>query len=449
MFESTNIRGDHNVVIQDVTDSHITVKIDGQSKQILKQLGELKKLLESLKRSSFFTGEGEFNVNHLDHSNFDYVLSQSVVGNNLPSSLKENLVPSGDLWVNNLKRELVRKHKVAVGNHPAEIFQHYGFLIEKFVQKVRYGLKQEPSLYQLSLLAQAWQNSLRYLSFIQLAQILQSGDPCHHPLIRDFLLEDRSGTVAPDLLELLLACTDALKGKSPFVPELMEFVNHLRNPGNELYVTTLFLKRIRNRLLQNSILEDEHLRVLIKEYLTAFVFWLRKISFLAGYRMVSIKDISLSYRLGTSKDFIHIYGELHGIFERDMGPKGANYITKALEDTFTYNKSILLLKGKNSDTGLEQIYDPNSYLSLSPLLIDESVLCGRFTQTPEVFYFSGRHSGEIQYEKIKNDMVFGGKTRIETNDILSFRSHNHGLDWMDDFYDHLETVLEEFKMRNP
>ncbi len=55
---------------------------------------------------------------------------------------------------------------------------------------------------------------------------------------------------------------------------------------------------------QTVIAEDDKvkLRSLLDEYLTALVYWLRKISFLAKYRLVSVKEINLNYRLGTVKE---------------------------------------------------------------------------------------------------------------------------------------------------
>ncbi len=82
--------------------------------------------------------------------------------------------------------------------------------------------------------------------------------------------------------------------------------------------------------MANTIAEDEKLPGLLDEYLTALVYWLRNISFLANYRLVSIKEINLNYRLGTAKNFVHLYGELHSMYN-EAGSSDGDYKSKSIE----------------------------------------------------------------------------------------------------------------------
>ncbi|MBK6390295.1 MAG: hypothetical protein IPF70_06895, partial [Saprospiraceae bacterium] len=94
-----------------------------------------------------------------------------------------------------------------------------------------------------------------------------------------------------------------------FMAEINDFVADLNNKESDLFGTAIYLEDQRRKLISNGIPEDDKLPGLLDEYLTALVFWLRSISFIANYSLVSIKDISLDYRLGTSKNFVHLFGE--------------------------------------------------------------------------------------------------------------------------------------------
>jgi hypothetical protein len=64
--------------------------------------------------------------------------------------------------VQSLRQELL-KQGVPVGAKPWAIFQHYGWLIEAFLQKMGTQAGQERSLRRLAFMAEAYQSTLRYL----------------------------------------------------------------------------------------------------------------------------------------------------------------------------------------------------------------------------------------------------------------------------------------------
>ena len=80
----------------------------------------------------------------------------------LPLELAENLITDKNQWVKSLSQELVSQG-VSVGNRPMDVFQHFGWMIEVFLQKMGTSAGQERSLRGLSFMAEAFQNSLRYL----------------------------------------------------------------------------------------------------------------------------------------------------------------------------------------------------------------------------------------------------------------------------------------------
>jgi hypothetical protein len=198
--------------------------------------------------------------------------------------------------------------------------------------------------------------------------------------------------------------------------------------------------------MSNSIPEDDKLPGLLDEYLTALVYWLRNISFLANYRLVSIKEINLNYRLGTAKNFVHLYGELHSLYNED-GSEDGDYKSKSIKDSFTFSKSILLLRGNVVSTSMNSIQDPKAFVSLSPLVIDQSVYAEKPTQTPEVFYYAGfdKVKRQYRYAQYKNELAFGGKEEIVSNKLLKVAAQNNNQPKLDELFEQLDEVFAPLK----
>jgi hypothetical protein len=178
------------------------------------------------------------------------------------------------------------------------------------------------------------------------------------------------------------------------------FVKAVNNPDEDIFATAIYLENYRNSLLKNTI-DESHLDEILDEYLTTLVYWLRGIAFIAKYRLVSIKDIQFKYRLGSQKEFIHYYSELHGVYNSMDSSSEEDYKDYAIGDEFTYNQSVLLFSEKNVETALDNIANLNTFLSLSPLIIDQSVFSEKDSQTPEIYYFTGKTNRQYHFDDIK------------------------------------------------
>lgn len=373
----------------------------------------------------------------------------------LPRELADNLITDRNRWVDSLKQEFLRRG-IAVSNRPDQIIQYFGWLIEENLRKMQTTEGQQHTLRAFSYMAEAWQSSLRFICYIQLAQLLKSGEKLQNIILSEFIaMQDTSSSADGateigyeaqfDYLSLLLVGADLLQGADRFVPEIATFVQELTNVESELFDTTRFLQNHRRHLLSDKIKEGEHLPQLIDEYRTALVYWLRKISFLAKYRLVSIKEISLDYRLGTTQRFVHLYGELHGVYNQAFSD-GEDYNFMSIEGVFTYSHSVLLFKGNEIQTCLQNIGDPGAYLSLSPLVIDQSVFSAKNTDTPEIYYFAGCTSDGRQYKyaQYKNELPLNGRA-LPSNKVLRVRAENIQQPKLNELYEQLETVFGPFK----
>ena len=438
--------GSNNIIIQGVNDSTITVNVNGQSQQIEKKLDALQTLMEQMAVKSLQSANNVYPISSITNANFGFLMGQAGRDKSLPSELAQNLVGDGNAWTQSLRQELV-KQGISVGNQPMSIFQNYGWLVQIFLQKMGTAIGQEKTLRRLSFMAEAYQSSLRYLCYIQLAQAIQLENKPKLGIISDFIQMEGTRYLDFDYTSLLLITTDAI-GQNGFMKEINKFVGELTDTESSLYGTGIYLQNQRQNLMKGTIAEDDKLPEMLDEYLTALAYWLRKLSFLAKYRLVSIKDINLNYRLGTAKNFVHKYGELHGIYT-EGDSTGEDYNSKSIEGLFTYNKSILLFKGTDIATCMDKIQDQSSYLCLSPLVIDQSVYTDKSTQTPEIYYYAGYEKAKRRYNymQYKNELAFGGKGDIVSNKSVGVLEQNNNQSLLDELFVQLEDVFKPLKIK--
>jgi hypothetical protein len=349
-------------------------------------------------------------------------------------------------WVRNLRRDL-EKQEVVVGDDPRQLFQHFGWLVQHFLYYLVTPPGSKPNVVRLSYMTEAWHSSLRYLCYIQLSQVLQLPGGRQYPTISEFLTLREGEHLTFDYLSLLSVTTALLDKNTAFMPDIHDFVAKISDTQSQLYRTVLVLHDRRRQLLAGEITDEIELAPLLDEYLTALVFWLRNTAFLAKYRLVSIKDINLNYRMGaTESHFRHLFGELHGYFS----PGEAAYKASLVKGAFTYNQSVLLFRGSDVGASMRQLNTPGAYLSLSPLLVDQSVLVEIPKNTPELYYFTGqnRDSGTYHFAHNQNELHLPKHPRAAQS-ALHVAYQNDALPKMDDLYEHLELLFEPFKTAAP
>jgi hypothetical protein len=446
MENQTHIQGNQNIVIQGVTGSTITVSVDGHLQEVERKLDAVLALLKSKQVCSIQAADKIYNIGSITQANFEMIVGQSAPKPALPADLAQNLIAEDNLWVQSLRQELLKQPGVSVSNNNSEVFQHYGWLIEAFLYKIGTAAGRERTQRRLAFMVEAYQGALRYLCYIQVSQIFHRDQEVPSSAISEFINLKADEHLRFDYLNLLLLSTDMTPRDQAFMPEIHDFVKELTDPRTDLYGAALFLEKHRRELLDGKAPQGADLEILLDEYLTALVFWLRKLAFLAQYRLVSIKDINLHYRLGTAKNFVHLYGELHGMYGEAIS-EGEDYSAQSsLQDVFTYNQSVLLFRGANMADCFEHIHQLGNHISLSPLVIDQSVFSEKATQTPEIYYFSGLNNGGRHYyfAQYKNELEYEGQP-IPSNKHLAIRVQNNQQPRLDELYAQLEELFKPFK----
>jgi hypothetical protein len=441
---AAEVTGSNNIIIQGVSDSSITVNVNGQSLEIEKKLDVLKALMEEMSAKSFQTAGNIYNIGNITNATFGLAMGRAGKDKSLPAELRQDLIGEGDKWIKSLEKALI-KEQISVSDDPLEIIQKYDWLIQVFLQKMCSPVGQEKTLRRLSFMAEAYQASLRYLCYIQMVQVLQMENAPKPGIISDFIQLEGNKYLDFDYAGLLLTTTDLL-GQNGFMKEINVFVEKLNNNESDLFGSVLYLEDQRRKLIANQIAEDEKLPDLLDEYLTALVCWLKEISFLANYRMVSIKEINLNYHLGTSENYLHRYGELNSMYNDGRVTGKSKSIQ--IKGSFAYSKSILLFKGSALDASLKNIKDKTTYLSLSPLLIDKSVYADENTkQTPEIFYYTGYEKAGRQYiyTQLNKELTFTGEEDNSKYPPLNVKETNTNQSGLDDLFAQLNEVFKPFK----
>jgi hypothetical protein len=90
MSSETNVQGNQNVVIQQVTGSTITVNVNGDQKEIGRGIGELRELMSSMNRTMLSYAEKSYHIEDIDDENFSTVTSKRVFNGTLVKKLVES-----------------------------------------------------------------------------------------------------------------------------------------------------------------------------------------------------------------------------------------------------------------------------------------------------------------------------------------------------------------------
>lgn len=353
-----------------------------------------------------------------------------------PSLYIEN---SKSLWVRNLREDILQQG-VKIGKRPIDVFQQYGWLIQTFFTKLCSDPGKQLNSRRLSFLAEAFQSSIRYLCYIQTSQLLISGRKYEDmTTLCQFLSMRGDEYLTFDYLKLLRETTDALPEDMSFMPEIARIVDMLSDPEDDISGAVGFMNIYRQKLIKGDIPEDTDIAGLLDQYLTALICWMREISFLAKYRLISVKDISLLYKAGVhlgGMKYRHTFGELYGVYDSSSDTWQNQY----LEGKHTFNQSVILVTGENIQDG--------KFISLSPLLVDKSVVDNIDKDTPELYYYTGTEnasSTNYRFANYRNELKIKGYNSEKSDDFLLVKKINEKSSLLDELYKYVGHIFKPFK----
>jgi len=254
------------------------------------------------------------------------------------------------------------------------------------------------------------ERSMQFLSFVMLSQLVKSAEEGKIVIPESFSREFKNRILLLSLGNfswMIRAIGNLFREQKAewFMPEMSDCFD------NKFYGALDFWVPERNEIGHYQInLHQEEIEKRCVEYEEKLTFILGRISFLAKYKLVSVKEIKVIKSKMNEAAFNHVFDLLNS---SDSDFKANEF----QEPTFTESNSVLLMKNIKS---LE------AYLNLSPLIIDTNT---EILDSKEKFEIK---KDIFMYSKFQNDhLMYLGTEVTEKIDLRSLKNYN--------------TLLEEFR----
>ncbi|MDX2246980.1 MAG: CHAT domain-containing protein [Bacteroidia bacterium] len=241
-----------------------------------------------------------------------------------------------------------------------------------------------PGLSRLRQLIYSYIVSSKFLCYLLLAQLWEVKNKGSQNLDSDILNSFLSITPEKadgyDFFSLTNEAREFFREQkiAPYVKELEEVFKSLETQ-DEMYQAYQFLENVRGQLAAQNISEGE-LAQLCNESEFCLSVILKKIAFLAIYRLLTIKDISIFKPRHREPLFRVQMGVLNAFDNEFLREKSRD------QDIFTDSHSILLVK---------DLRDIDHFLNLSPFIVDKNAFSGK--PIPNVYMFNSRSGNFYEY----------------------------------------------------
>jgi hypothetical protein len=256
-----------------------------------------------------------------------------------------------------------------------------------------------PSRERLKQIVESYITTTRFLSFILLSQLFDTlqNYESNYDIDWDGLIDiNKDNYEGYDYVVLMKRVYAVLQEMNiePFVPDLVQSVERLKE-GGASFESYRFLESVRWRILKNEIQEGE-VKAICLQCETCLVELLKRAAFMAKYRVLTVKDISLVKLKYKTPEFKHTIGDLY-ISARDEA-----WQVNLPMSTYTDSQSVLLvLKKEFDEKSIQKI------LNLSPFIIDNIAFKGGLTI--DIYNFAYLDTDDagvlrgIRYVSVEND----------------------------------------------
>ncbi|MFN0215048.1 MAG: hypothetical protein ACKVT2_12400 [Saprospiraceae bacterium] len=411
MTPATNTSGKQNIVIQRISDSTITLNVDGEVREIHNQLAELKALLQNRQAQTVQYADKIYNIEHIDEANFGLVTGKKAFNEHLTKVLIEAIqtdclpaqrflekVSAIENWETQLRISDKAKEIIAysfVGVIGIQLSKLMAIGKEdfseakqrKYIEKCLHIAKRSLDLVNFALLSRLWD--------AQKEKARQFSEPQRTVLAHHF---DNPFECSLDeqfrLLETLYEIFSLKENALDFpLPELVNFVAKLE-ANSTLRQSCHALQALNEKLdkAQYDLLDcfeaEKHLATFLGQF-----------PFLVYYRMASIKRIGYRRIRKAAPFFMHRYTALGIDSKANIDAEKGNY-TMQPSDT----DAVLLYKGE----------DYQESVNLSPFVIDYNALS--FEHGAKIcFYHSADLSdGSLEYLFLEDNSI----VRVEMTGTL-------------------------------
>lgn len=286
---------------------------------------------------------------------------------------------------------------------PITIVENFPWVMGAQIRKLFANTEQmnQPGRARLKQLIHSYVCSTRFLSYVLLSQLwdsLRGKFTEYSAEWEGFFPVSKENYDQFDYIHLLGSAHNLLKSDQPFISEIGESVKRLRQ-GEVSFGHYQFLESVRLRLINNQI-DDGEVRQLCYDTEAALTDLLIRASFLAKYRLITVKDIRIFSPKFINPQFNHRLGELN------VPHKDYIWEDDRSLNVYTDSHSVLLIRKDENE--IEQ------FLNLSPFVIDKSAFLA--SQVPAIYTFAYPDSGAYAFQSVDMDI---NNTAENDSDMLS------------------------------
>lgn len=398
MNNKSNVQGNQNIVIQGITDSTITVNVNGEIEEIVNKLDALHALLEKQQVQTFQTADKIYNISALSEGSFGFITGKKAFNEELTkeliSAIQENCVPA-QRFLEKVNQIPDWEKQVRISNKAKEIIAYsfvgvIGVQLSKLMAIGKEDLSESKQRKYIEKSLQIAKRCLDLVCFALLSKFWdkqkenqQSISEAHHKVLTQFFHNSFELSIQEQLF-LLKTLIDLFEEKQFPLSELENFKECLEEQ-HEFYKVCQLLQTLNENLdktevgLLDCFDAEAHLSVFLKHF-----------RFLANYNMVSIKRIGYEQARNTDPHYLHRFAAL-GIDSKANVDAEKMIYTPETADT----NSVLLFKGKD--------YQKN--VNLFPFVIDYNALT--FEHGAKIcFYRSNNISDEsLEYLFLEDNSI--------------------------------------------
>jgi len=400
MSDSPEIPGTAKVSIQNVSPDSMQVNVNGEIKEIKNNLDELKSLLQNVSAENFKSGDKIYNIGTITNAVFSAEIGKKTFNMYLCRKLTEALSGySGDAkdFLDNIREAdkadwetQVRYTRKANGYIISGFVGVLGMLLQKVISSGIDAFTSNSSRDYIEVSIATATRSLQLLCFSFIAKLWDYKKDNNFECSRDqanildnFFSSEIELNIKDyvELLQTLVSIFDAQKIDYPF----SEFVKEILADGSSFSNACKNLEAIKSKLDSGQIVYSTAFEV--ENELTTF---LSALSFLAHYKMVSVKEITYSDSRNEAVQYLHSYTFL-GVDTDDK-----LFSSKYKYDTLPISKDAVLIYKDHYQQGL----------NLYPFIIDVNTLTNEMEVKICFYTYFEERKKKLTYSdinKIAND----------------------------------------------
>jgi hypothetical protein len=397
-----------NIIIQEVTDSKITLDMNGEIKEIANGFAELKQILQDNKAQNFQRANNIYNIGTINEANFGFVTGSKAFNEfltrRLIEAIKDYSTPAHNFFEDMKNKPQNWETQGRYSNQATEIITNEDVGVlgsqlrkvvaigkeatspdkqNKYVQNCVLTVKRAVQLLNFAMISRLWDYKIK--------EGYSLSDE-HCASCKGFF-EDKFGYDIIEnakFLKTLLDIYDLQKFELP-IPELDELKKHLAE-GTEFMTACTKMNEKFNSLESSFSLLD----CFESENQLAIV--LGSLNFLVNYKMISIKSIDYFKVRNKSVRYLHRYSPIGNEGEtKDRNIPMVNY-----EKIPVNTDAILLYKGSYQDS-----------INLFPFLIDLNALS--FETGAKVYFYNCLDTeGRLNFSCVEDN----SEKRISKSDTL-------------------------------